>query len=41
VASLQQLYAYYQQFPKIAKDKEFLKEFNLLMKGFNNGTNTK
>lgn len=41
VASLQQLYAYYQQFPKIAKDKEFLKEFNLLMKGFNNGTNAK
>lgn len=41
VASLQQLYAYYQQFPKIANDKEFLKEFNLLMKGFNNGTNTK
>jgi len=41
VASLQQLYAYYQQFPKIARDKEFLKEFNLLMKGFNNGTNAK
>lgn len=30
---------YRQNYPKIAKDKEFLKEFNLLMKGFNNGTN--
>lgn len=39
VNTLQRWFAYYQgNFPKIAKDKEFLKEFNLLMKGFNNAT---
>ena len=33
--SLKQYHAYYQQFPKIAKDKEYLKAFNLKMKSFN------
>lgn len=41
VQTLQQWFAYYQQFPKIGKDKEFLKAFNLKMKGFNNGTQSK
>lgn len=41
VATLQQWFAYYQQFPKIGKDKEFLKAFNLKMKGFNDGTHQK
>lgn len=41
VQTLQQWFAYYQQFPKIGKDKEFLKAFNLKMKGFNNGTQPK
>lgn len=36
--SLKQYHAYYQQFPKIAKDKEYLKAFNLKMKGFNDAT---